>query len=463
MKKHKHKRKSSKPLVLLLVLLAAAIGIGAGIGLAVYMREKPSNQSVASGGGAQTAPTPLAPQSHTPEGEDTPASSTPGEANINSYSAAPLPEEFRGVWIMFLEWENINWSTEDTARAEIAEMYQNATDLGLNTVICHVRPFGDAMYKSDIYPWSHFLTGTQGQDPGYDPLKIMVEEAHKRGLRFEALINPYRVKHSIHGPEALSANNPAEVNPEWTVEYNGNLMYNPGLPQVQELIVKGVAEIVLNYDVDGIHFDDYFYMEGAPEDFDDDTFAQYGGGMGKDEWRRGNINRMVQACYTAAKSAESGASFGISPAGNNENNYNKYHADVKHWLANPGYVDYIMPQIYWGFTHQTQSGRTDAAFDKKCAEWGGYPRHESVRIFTGLGLYRIGVPDGEEGARKELGHGGAGSQEEWETGRNMAEQVQHMRGTGQFSGFALYRYEYMFRPGDTLAAQEAENLKPLLK
>lgn len=373
-------------------------------------------------------------------------------------ASAGLPEEMRAMWISYLDLENVDISTEKKMRAVTGEMYDNCVALGLNTVIVAVRPFSDAMYPSELYPWSHLLTGEQGKDPGYDPLAVMLEEAHSRGLRFEAWLNPYRVDLPSLGPEELSENNPAVQNPEWVREANG-VWYDPGLPEVQQLVTDGALEIVKNYDVDGIHLDDYFYPEFTAEQvskgedtaFDEKTYLKYGTGKELSTWRRQNVNTLVAALYEAAKTGNPNVSFGVSPQGNNENNFTMQYSDVKYWMANPGYVDYVIPQLYWGFGYLTSGGREDYAFGNISAEWASYPLHESVQLYAGIGAYRIGVGDG-----------GANNQDEWKSGHNLADMVKTLRNTDNFSGFALFRYDFLLKSDNDYAPKEAAALATLL-
>lgn len=378
----------------------------------------------------------------------------------SAYTAQPLPHEMRAMWFSFLEWKGMDFSSEDVFRTQIARAFEDCAALGLNTVIVSVRPFGDALYRSDIYPYSHVMLGEQGQNPGFDALAVMVSEAHACGLRLEAWVNPYRVSHPTNGPDTLSADNPALLNHTLVRNVNGERWYDPALPEVDELVVKGIAEIVQNYDVDGIHLDDYFYPEAATDEFDADSYAQFSMGAPRDEWRRGNVNRMLALCYEVVKKINPTLSFGISVQGNNSVNYTNLYADVNLWLANDGYTDYIMPQLYWGFGHVDAAGRTTAAFDNKTAEWQGYARSESVRLYAGLAAYRIGLLQ-EDGTRSEFGGNGAGDNAEWQSGHAMRDQVQYLRENTQFTGFALFRYNFLFQPNDEISAAEQAALREI--
>ena len=254
---------------------------------------------------------------------------------------------YRAMWISYLEWPLLDTSSAEAFTASVCTMLDNCVSVGLNTVIVQVRPFSDAIYPSQIYPWSHVITGTQGRDPGFDALAVFVEQAHTRGLIIEAWINPYRVRLNS-GPlvDALSADNPAVLHPDWVRETDSGLYYDPSLPEVQEMVAQGVLEVIRNYRVDGVQFDDYFYPT-MDEAFDAERFAEYGAGQTLAEWRRSNVNALVQKVYGTIKEERPSVVFGISPQGNNDNNYTQQYSDIGLWMSTPGYVDYITPQIYW--------------------------------------------------------------------------------------------------------------------
>ena len=445
------KRSRRGPVVLIVCIVLLAIG--AGIAVWAQNREK--------GADAQDQATSVSEPAYVVT--DGPSSSQAVQAAQAGGTAAPLPDEMAGMWISYLEWIKNDISTEEKLREVVQRMFGECQEMGLNTVIVQVRPFSDALYPSEIFPWSHHLSGEQGEDPGYDPLAVMIEEAHARGLRFEAWVNPYRIDldGGDLGPGELAEDNPAVQNPQWVrqVEESG-VWYDPGIPEVQQLIVDGVREIAENYNVDGIHIDDYFYpaftakQVEAGEDvaFDEATYAQYGNGQQLSEWRRENVNTLVKGCYDAIKQVDPQISFGISPQGNNDNNYDQQYSDVKLWMATPGYVDYVMPQLYWGFDYRLQNGSDRYAFGNIAAEWAAYPRDASVRLYAGLGAYRI-----------EEGDGGANDQDEWESGHNLADMVEYLRDVDGFTGFALFRYEVLYGNGaPDLAEDEIAALTEVL-
>lgn len=378
------------------------------------------------------------------------SSSEPASQPAATPQAEPA-EEIRAMWISYKEWETMDFSSEAAFTEQAAQLMANSAELGMNRVLVQVRPFADAIYPSELFPWSDLCTGTQGQDPGYDPLAILVEQAHSAGLAIEAWVNPYRVRLNASYPAGeLAADNPAIAHPEWAKEVNGGIYLDPANPDVQAYIADGVQEILDNYAVDGIHFDDYFYPT-TEESFDEAEYAASGTDLPLADWRRENVNSLVSLVYRTVKESSPTAVFGISPQGNPDNNYNGQYSDVGLWMSTPGYLDYVMPQIYWGFGYTLKSGSDRFAFENIVAEWAAMPRADSVALCAGLGAYRIG--DGDGGSNEN-------STSQWQTGCNLASQVEGLRGAG-LDGYALYRYASLFDNAawSDLAAQECEALR----
>jgi len=360
-------------------------------------------------------------------------------------AAVSAGDEVRGIWLSYLDLGPLLKNKSESAfTAGIREVFDDVADLGLNTVYAQVRPFGDALYRSDYFPSSYLFTGAEGEigSQPFDALEIMVAEAHKRGLKIEAWVNPYRVYTT--GRE-LSGDNPAREMLETgdAVRYDGGVYYDPGSPAARELIVNGVREIVQGYDVDGVHFDDYFYPPNAPATFDAETYEAAGTDKTLAAWRREQVDILVKEVYAAVGS---GKVFGISPSGNNENNYNSLYCDVEKWITNPGYVDYICPQVYFGFNNSVKpyAGTVD--------EFDGMITQSGVKLYVGLAAYKIG----------DAQQGGA----EWVNNTDiMARQVEYAREASRYGGFALYRYDSLFHPGSGVAAavkEEIANLKDIL-
>lgn len=362
-------------------------------------------------------------------------------------SSAPRgsEDEVRGIWLSYLDLGPLLRNQSEAAfTASIGKVMDNIRSLGLNTVYAQVRPFGDALYYSDFFPSSYLFTGTEGEigSQPYDALEIMTEAAHNRGLRIEAWLNPYRVRTS---DKALSDDNPARelLDTGDALRYDGGIYYNPGSPTARELILDGVREIVANYDVDGIHFDDYFYPPNATAAFDRETYQSSGSTKGLAAWRREQVDILVREVYDAVGS---GLVFGISPAGNNQNNYNALYCDVEKWLTNPGYVDYICPQVYFGFNNSVKP------FKSTAKEFNDMIAQSGVKLYVGLAAYKIG----------DAQQGGA----EWVQNTDiMARQVEYARTLSRYGGFALYRYDSLFNPAGAVSGavkQEIENLKDIL-
>jgi uncharacterized lipoprotein YddW (UPF0748 family) len=346
-------------------------------------------------------------------------------------------KELRAVWISYLELKSFFFSA-DGFKASVDSAFEKISSAGMNAVIVQVRPFNDAIYPSEIFTWSAIVTGTQGASPGYDPLAYMLDRAHSLSLELHAWINPYRVALKSTDPALLSEDNFArtwmldgdESNDDWVLESGGGLYLNPAVPQVQQKIVDGIKEIVQKYDVDGIHFDDYFYPT-TDEEFDAKAYADYrttvyGSPLELADWRRANVNAMVSASCAAAKSRQ-GVVFGISPAADIEKNYSQYYADFAAWMDG-GYIDYLMPQIYFGFEHPVERARFDVLLEK----WLGFMNGRSTALYIGLAPYKIGASSGDDAA-------------EWSGKDNILEQeILLCRESGSVGGYAFYSYSYLF-------------------
>lgn len=310
-------------------------------------------------------------------------------------------EEMRGVWVSSvynLDYPSSPTTDPDKLRAEADEILDNCVKWGLNAVFLQVRPSGDALYKSDLFPWSKYLTGSVGTAPqdGFDPLEYWVEAAHKRGLELHAWINPYRITRGKDTEwNQLPSTHPAKMNPDWVVKYSdGNYYFNPGIPEVRDLVTRGAVEIVQNYDVDGLHMDDYFY---PGTDFNDAaTYQKYGSGFSNiADFRRDSVNQLVAQLDTAVHNIDPDIQFGISPSGiwankstdprgsntNGSEHYVSSYADSLYWIEN-GLVDYIIPQIYWEIGHKLADFATLADW------WNHAVAGSDVHLYIGMGAYR---------------------------------------------------------------------------
>ncbi len=294
-----------------------------------------------------------------------------------------------GVWVPYFSLATPE-GTQEAFEANYKKIADTALEKGINAMFVHVRPFSDSLYPSQYFPWSHILTGTQGQDPGFDALQFMIDYTHSLGMEFHAWINPLRIKTS-ETPATLADSNPyvqlGEEYPSYFMEYEGGVYLNPAYPYVRTLIADGAAEIAANYDVDGIHFDDYFYPS-QDSALDSEAYEAYTQSVEAPipllEWRTANINAMVAQVYSAIKEVKPEVVFGISPQGNIQND-EAMGADVKTWAAVPGYVDYLCPQLYFSFENEA------LGYQEALEEWAALPRHEGLSLYAGLALYKAGT------------------------------------------------------------------------
>jgi len=321
-----------------------------------------------------------------------------GEAEAAA-TAAPA-QEMRGVWVssvINLDYPSQPTTSADELRSQADAILDDAVECGFNAVILQVRPCADALYASEIYPWSIYLTGQQGVAPnaGFDPLAYWVEGAHQRGLELHAWINPYRITKTAAEWDKLAADSPAKQHPEWTVLYKDNYYFNPALAEVRQLVIDGAVELARKYAVDGVHMDDYFY---PGTDFDDaKEYAAQGGGYADiGDWRRHNVDLLVQGLDEALHKVRSNIQFGISPAGiwasntlnpagsattSTYSSYYNMYADSRGWVQS-GWVDYIAPQIYW------EAGHTTADFTALLNWWSDVVSGTDVKLYIGLADYK---------------------------------------------------------------------------
>lgn len=368
--------------------------------------------------------------------------SVPAPAATPSPTIAPTaaPAEslpYRAVWVSYLEWQQVDFSSAQTFQRDIEPMLDNLAALGATVVLAQVRPFGDALYPSDYYPYSHLCTGVQGQDPGFDPLALLIEAAHTRGLQLEAWVNPYRLQSGSF--PLLCAQSPALTHPEWTKTTENGLYLDPANPEVRTYIANAVAELCRNYALDGIHFDDYFYPTTDPA-FDADDYAAANTSLSLDDWRRENVNALMALCYQTCH--RYGVRFGAAPVGDPDRSYADQYSDAALWLAQGGYVDYLMPQLYWGQAY-IKNGDTSHSLGQLAARWAALPRAEGVTLAIGLGAYRIGDGDGSDAPG------------EWETGHALADQLTALSALG-LPDCGLYRYDSLFNNTDYPALAAAE-------
>lgn len=330
-----------------------------------------------------------------------------------------VEDEMRGLWIATVN--NINFpSKQKLSAAELAAELDGivafSAENGFNTILFQVRPAADALYKSELFPASKFVSGSAGVTPdgGFDCLAYLLEKAHAEGIAVHAWVNPLRVttgnaSYPQTDLSALPATSPAVQNPDFVVAYaDGKLYFDAGIPAVRQLVADGVREICQNYDVDGIIFDDYFYpYPSGDAEFDDaDTFAAYGENFEDiGDFRRDNVNRLIELCYNTVKDVDASIRFGVSPFGIWQNNdgqnggsatrglsaYDQIYCDALAW-AKGGYVDYLAPQLYWSFDTAA------APFDTLADWWSRALDGTGVTLYINHGAYRYadgGMESGE--------------------------------------------------------------------
>lgn len=343
------------------------------------------------------------------------------------YGADQKEEYVKAVWISYFELnELIDGSDEEEFRKQIADCFKNLRNKGFNRVTVHTRAFADAFYKSSYFPSSAYCFGTQGVNMPYDPLDIMVDTAHKNKMSIEAWVNPYRVSSSTDFSTLAKSNIALSMkDTEHLIVCDHGIYFNPASAKVKELIVNGIREIVEGYDVDSVCFDDYFYPT-ADKSIDNGFYNEYkkgGGELSLEDWRRENVSSMVASVYSSIKEIDGDVTFGISPVSDVEKDYNNLYADVEKWVASSGYVDYICPQIYFGFQNENQP------FMATVKQWCEMAECD---VFVALPLYKAG--------NKDEFAGDSGVNEFVNNNNVIARQVTYLSKLDDVNGFYIYSF-----------------------
>jgi len=355
-------------------------------------------------------------------------------------------EERRAVFFSYIEIEKyFQGLKEEDTKTKIEEVLSFLDKHHFNMILLQVRSFSDAIYPSKIYPISKTLTGQEGSEYPFDFLKYFIEQAHSNGIEVHAWINPYRVRSNTN-VSSITIKNPAY---KWLgtthvkVIENQGIYYNPSSQEVEDLIIEGIEELIQNYLIDGIHFDDYFYPDDT---IDDVEYQEYQMTMTKEEFRLAKVNQLVRRVYETVK--KKGLVFGISPEGNIENNYQRNYADVKTWLKEDNYIDYIMPQIYYGFENQVKP------FENTLLEWNSLIQNQ-VKLIPALALYKSGLPD-------QYAKSG---EKEWQENTDIIKrEIEESRKVSNYQGFSLFRYDFLVNETENMNLQsERENILELLK
>lgn len=346
----------------------------------------------------------------------------------------------KAVWFSYVELTFVGMS-EDEFKTTVSDMFKKVKDARFNAVICQVRANCDAIYPSEYFPFSAAFTGTLGVAPNFDPLQIMVNTAHSFGLEFHAWINPYRISAKSKDYEALPDNSPVYKFLTDQDKYNDrNVLFteegmylNPASSEARNLIVNGIDEILANYDLDGIQFDDYFYPT-TDQEFDKVSYDEYKNTVATPlslaDWRRTNVNLLLAEVYKTVHSYED-IVFGVSPAAdissdNTDKNYTQLYADIKLWCSTVGYIDYIAPQLYFGYEYPEKDFRFDTLLDK----WCKLSRANGINLYIGLAAYKSGETDADSN--------------EWiENNDILSRQIKDVKEKST-DGIFLYSYSYLF-------------------
>ena len=360
-------------------------------------------------------------------------------------------EEKRAVFISYIELGNyLRGKDEETIKKTIDDMLDNVKNFDFNMVILQVRSFSDAIYPSSIFPSSRSVVNNEGDELPFDILKYFIKKAHQKDLELHAWINPYRISNDTD-TSIISKENPAYKllnTSSVKVIDNVGIYYNPASSEVESLILEGVEEIIKNYDVDGIHFDDYFYPKSNDIDSTDYEKAyKDNNSLTLQEYRLNTISSLIRKTYKLIKSYDKSILFGISPDGNIDNNYNSNYVDTRKFCTEEGYIDYIMPQVYYGFLNSTKP------FEETIKSWNNLITND-IDLIPALAFYKTGNID--EFAKEGVN--------EWVEYNNIiAREVMLSRELSNYSGFALFRYDSIF--GNNLTETsflEKENLKNIL-
>ena len=355
-------------------------------------------------------------------------------------------EETRAIFVSYIELNKyIKGNDYEISKRNIRKIIKNIKRLKCNTIILQVRSASDAIYKSNIYPMSLNIVNTE-YDDYYDVLDYFIKESHKSNVKVIAWINPYRIRTTCD-KTTITEKNPAYKYLDTDIVYiNNGIYYNPSKQETEDLIVKGVEE-VLNYDVDGILFDDYFYPDNNIDKKDYEEYIKNNEFIEEKNYRLNIVNKMIKRVYKTCKNKN--IKFGISPDGNIDNNYNKNYADVKSWLKSNEYIDFIMPQIYYGFYNSTRD------YIKVTKEWENLIENKDIELYIALAFYKVGMEDK---------YAKSGFNEWIDNDNIIMREILLSRNLKNYKGFSLFRYENIFNEEiyTKTSIKEIENLKKIL-
>ena len=348
---------------------------------------------------------------------------------LNGCSIMRNTDEIRAVWVSYIDYTQILWGkSQADFENSVDEIIDNCLNYKINTIYLHASAFTDAYYDSEIYP-TQYVGKNIGDSLVYDPLEIFIEKAHQQNLRVEAWINPFR---SFDKEKMSSVPNSYEIK-QWVNEGNRNVIYykdryylNPAYQEVHDLILEVVSEIAENYEIDGLHMDDYFYPDHVDESFDLVDYRKSNQTLSIEDWRRNNVNELVKAIDKKLEQIDDNLWFGISPAGNLEYSRDSIYGDVETWVKEE-WIDYIAPQIYFGYTNQSRP------FSATLSQWSDVVKGTDVDLIVGLGAYKINQKNGNS------------DDNEWISDDNLLrKQIEESKEKNNYRGYALYSYYSMF-------------------
>lgn len=358
-------------------------------------------------------------------------------------------EEDRYVFIAYIDYSYLKGKDENILKEEINKMVLNIKENNFNGIILQVRAFSDAIYYSKIFSPSLYIVNNENDKLKLDMLDYFIKLSHENNIKLIAWINPYRIR-SNNDISSISGNNIVNkyLNTS-SVEIKNGIYFNPAKDEVLDLIIKGVLEIVKNYDVDGILYDDYFYPSKTCDLKDYELYKTQGGTNSLEDFRRDNINKLIRKTYEKIKEVNSDVLFGISPSGNMNNNYNAEYLDINYLIENK-IVDFIMPQIYYGFDN------TNLPFVNTVNSWSNLVKDTNIKFYVALALYKSGLED--KYAKTGIN--------EWINNNDIiSKQIIVSRNTYNYEGFSIFRYDYLFnsKKDNKQLLDEVFYVKKLLK
>lgn len=361
-----------------------------------------------------------------------------------------IKEERKAIFFSYIELkEYIKGKSIKESKQNIDKIIDNLSDFNFNMLILQVRSFSDAIYESKIYPWSNVVSSFEGENPGFDILEYFIKQTKEKNIEVHAWINPYRIRNTSD-TSTISKKNKAYtwLNTSNVMISDKGIFYNPASNEVQKLIIDGVEELINNYDIKGIHFDDYFY---TIPDIDLENYNEYlrqNEHISLQNYRLLVVNKLVEEVHKITK--KNNILFGISPEGNISNNYSSNYADVYEWGKSDKYVDYLMPQVYYGFYNEAQP------FHEVLNNWSDIVKEGNVKIIPALAFYKTGQVDY---------YAKNGSNEWVENSNIIMRQVLISRNIKNYEGFAIFRYDSIFNNSNQTENTiiEIENLKKVMK